>query len=287
MTSQRRSVTTADVELIRRLLNDYPGWNRTRLSRELCSIWDWRTTSGNYKDMACRTLLLRLHRSGHIQLPQPQRPANNDYRLWKFPDLSYCSDPINAFLATLTPLTIVLVHGDRAHRQLIKCLLHRHHYLGYRGSPGESMGYLVYDCHHRIIACLTFGAAAWKIQPRDQFIGWKDDLRTRNLSLIANNQRFLIVPWVQVGNLASHILSRVLKQLNHDWIAQYQHPLYLVETFIDTSQFDGASYKAANWIWTGQTKGRTRQDRHRTLKVPIKDIYLYPLHKFFKEKLNQ
>ena len=118
MTSQRSSVTAADVELIRRLLNDYPGWNRTRLSRELCSIWDWRTNSGNYKDMACRTLLLRLHRSGHIQLPQGQRPANNDYRLWKFPDLSYCRDLINASLATLTPLAIVPVHGDRAHKQL-------------------------------------------------------------------------------------------------------------------------------------------------------------------------
>ena len=286
MTSHRRSVTSADVDLIRRLLNGHPDWNRTRLSQELCFIRDWRTNSGNYKDMACRTLLLKLHRCGHIQLPPSQRPANNDYRLWKFADLSYDCDPITASLATLIPLVIFPVHEHREHQQLIKCLLHRHHYLGYRGTPGESMGYLVYDRHHRIIGCLTFGAAAWKIAPRDKFIGWLPTTREQNLCYLTNNLRFLILPWVQIRNLASHILSRVVKRLNNDWIAHYQHPLYLVETFVDTSQFDGASYKAANWIRTGQTKGRSRQDRKRTLKVPIKDIYLYPLHKFFKEKLN-
>jgi hypothetical protein len=287
MISQGRSATATDVEFIQRLLNDHPGWNRTRLSEELCRIWNWCTPSGHYKETACRTLLLKLHRCGHIQLPPPQRPANNDYRLWKFPDLSYPRDPVKTSLATLIPLVIVPVQGEQAHRKLIKCLLHHHHYLGYRGTPGESIGYLVYDRHRRIIACLTFGAAAWKIAPRDNFIAWDPVTRVRNLSHLTNNLRFLILPWVQVPNLASHILSRVVKRLNNDWIIHYKHPLYLVETFVDISQFDGASYKAANWIRVGQTKGRSRQDRKRTLRVPIKDIYLYPLQKFFKEKLNQ
>jgi hypothetical protein len=287
MISQGRSVTTTDIEFIQRLLNDHPSWNRTRLSEELCRIWDWRSANGNHKDMACRCLLLKLHRRGHIQLPLPQRPANNDYRHWKFPDLSYASDSIKGSLSTVIPLSIVPVLADPTQQQLIKCLLHHHHYLGYRGTPGESIGYLVYDCHHRVVACLTFGAAAWKIAPRDNCIAWDSATRVQNLSLLTNNLRFLILPWVQVQNLASHILSCVVKRLNNDWITLYRHPLYLVETFVDISKFDGAAYRAANWIRIGQTQGRTRQDRNRTLKVPIKDIYLYPLHKSFKTKLNQ
>ena len=283
MISQGRSVTAPDVEFIQRLLNDHPGWNRTRLSEELCRIWNWCTASGHYKGTACRTLLLKLHRRGHLQLPPPQRPANNDYRLWKFPDLPYPRDSVKTSLATLIPLVIVPVHGEQAHQQLIKCLLHHHHYLGYRGTPGESIGYLVYDRHHRVVACLTFGAAAWKIAPRDNFIAWDPATRMQNLSYLTNNLRFLIFPWVQVPNLASHILSCAVKRLNNDWITHYKHPLYLVETFVDISKFDGTSYRAANWIRIGQTKGRTRQDRYRTLTVPIKDIYLYPLHKSFKK----
>lgn len=287
MTSQGRSVTTTDVEFIQRLLNDHPDWNRTRLSEELCHIWHWYTANGKHKDMACRSLLLKLHRRGHIQLPLPQRPANNDYRHWKFPDLSYARDSIEGSLSTLIPLNIVPVFAAPGKQQLIKCLLHHHHYLGCRGTLGESIGYLVYDRHHRVIACLTFGAAAWKTAPRDNFIAWDPATRVRNLSYLTNNLRFLILPWVQVRNLASHILSLIVQRLNNDWMTHYKHPLYLVETFVDISKFGGASYRAANWIRIGQTKGRTRQDRHRTLKVPLKDIYLYPLHKFFKEKLNQ
>ena len=148
------------------------------------------------------------------------------------------------------------------------------------------MKYLIFDREDRPLACLLFGSAAWKTLPRDEFIGWNVSARKANLNLITNNMRFLILPWVKVPHLASHILGKVARRISSDWIKRYSHPIYMLETFVEKERFHGTCYRAANWTWVGQTKGRSRNDRYTTLKVPIKDIYLYPLVKRFREALK-
>jgi hypothetical protein len=165
--------------------------------------------------------------------------------------------------------------------------LAQHHYLGHRGPVGEHLCYLARDRHGRDVACLLFGAAAWKTAPRDRFIGWDHTRRQRYLNLITNNTRFLILPWVEVPHLASHLLALILRRLSADWREKYGHPICLVETFVDRSRFKGTCYRAANWTCVGQTQGRGRQDRYGTLHVPVKDVYLYPLAENFRQILTQ
>ena len=163
--------------------------------------------------------------------------------------------------------------------------LTRNHYLGYNRTVGESMKYLIRDCADRLLACILLGSAAWKTAPHDTFIGWDRKVREKNLGYVTNNMRFLILPWVRVPLLASHILSRISRRISKDWMTRYGHPIYLLETFVDRSLFRGICYKAANWILVGQTKGRTRNDRNSTIKVSVKDIYVYPLDKDFRKEL--
>ena len=285
-TIQGRRVSSNDVEVIGELLRDHPDWNRRHLSRELCAIWNWQDAKGRMRDMACRQLLLKLHRGGMINLPAPQRPCNNDHRRWRFAELSVEAEPISEELGSLTPLSIVTADGDPRQRELVRHLLHHHHYLGYRGSPGECVWYLVSDRHGRLVACLTFGAAAWALKPRDAWIGWDTATRVRNPRLIANNQRFLIPPWVRVRHLASHVLSLVSRRLSLDWQGKYGHPLHLLETFVDCSRFSGACYRAANWECVGQTTGRTRNDRDRVINSPVKAVHVYPLSRGFRRELR-
>jgi len=186
-------------------------------------------------------------------------------------------DPIRARLAELTPLHVTPVAAGSADARLLHQLLSSHHYLGFRTNVGESMGYLVRNRLGRVVACAVFGTAAWKTAPRDAFIGWDATVRARRLSGIANNNRYLILPWVQVPHLASHILGLLARRISADWIGKYAHPLVLLETFVDRSRFRGTCYRAANWQCVGQTQGRSRQDRYNNMSVPIKDIYLYPL----------
>jgi len=160
-----------------------------------------------------------------------------------------------------------------------------HHYLGFSRTVGENLKYLISDRTGRHLACLLFGSAAWKTLPRDSFIGWSDAVRQKNVNLLTNNTRFLIMPWVHVPHLASHILGLVMRRLCDDWRAKYAHPIHLVETFVEHDRFRGTCYRAANWIFVGQTKGRSRQDRYSTLKVPIKDIFLYPLTLNYRKEL--
>jgi len=285
MASPDRHVLPENAELIASLLRAHPEWNRCRLSQELCRIWGWTDAQGRMRDMACRKFLLKLHRAGDIELPPPQRPCNNDPRRWKFPEVPHASDPIAGPLGRLVPLSIVTVDGDRVRRQLVRYLLHRHHYLGYRGSQGESMWYLVYDREERPLACLTFGAAALKVKPRDSWIGWDAATRRDNLQLIANNQRFLILPWVDTKYLASHVLSRISRRIESDWCDRYGHGVHMLETFVDRSRFRGVCYRAANWTCVGSTAGRTRDDRRHRIEAPVKDIYAYPLTKHFRREL--
>lgn len=276
---------TPRLDEIQHLMNENPGWGRTRLSQELCKLWNWRGLNGQLKDMACRSLLLKLERSGCITLPARQRKSTNGYRNRTIPSLSYSTKAITDSLQSLRLLQITAIHQNAEELALFRCLLSSHHYLGLRNTVGENMKYLIRDQMGRPLSCLLFGSAAWKTESRDQFIGWDSTTRERNLMYLTNNTRFLILPWVKVPHLASHILSQISHRLSSDWIEKYGHPIYLIETFVEQERFRGICYQAANWIYTGQTKGRTRNDRYETIHAPVKDVYVYPLHKRFRQEL--
>ncbi len=282
MTIQGRQLLPSDIEAIRYLIADNPDWHRTRLSKELCELWDWRTEKGLLKDMACRSMLRKLEQKGSITLPIARHSGNRKRRL---PDVPHACDTIQTDLHAIRPIQLVSTQGDKAVNDLFHCLMDRYHYLGFKGHVGEHMKYIALDRYNRPIACLLFGSAAWKIAPRDQFIGWDRATRRRNLHSVTNNTRFLILPWVLVPNLASFVLGASLRQLRKDWIEKYGHDLCMVETFVDRSRFAGTCYLAANWIRVGHSKGRSRQDRHHRLQVPIKDILVYPLNRDYKRQL--
>jgi len=285
MIIQGRKTTKKDIETIRQMIETNPSWNRTRLSKELCLLWNWYATNNQLKDMACRTFLLKLEKRGYITLPLRQRTSGGNRKKAPIPYVSHKTATIVCKLSSLTPVRIELVK-DKHLLKLFKYLLSQYHYLGFNGTVGENMKYMVFDREGNTLACLLFGSAAWKTSPRDEFIGWDADTRRRNLRFLTNNMRFLILPWVKVPHLASHILGRVARRINSDWIKRYNHPIYMLETFVEKERFRGTCYRAANWVYVGQTKGRSRNDRYTTLKVPIKDIYLYPLVKRFREALS-
>lgn len=283
-TIQGREVSHSDIELIRQLINTNPSWGRTRLSKELCILWNWKNSGGRLKDMACRSLLLKLQEQKLLALPALKNKANNDKRNSYVGPILHSSLPISARLKDMSPMQIRPVE-DRGELSLFKCFLSLYHYLGFCGTVGENLKYMVYDSSGRPLACLLFGSAAWSCSPRDDFIGWDRKKRAKNLYLATNNMRFLILPWVSVKYLASHILSRVCQRIKDDWEAKYGHPVYLLETFVQKDRFAGTCYKASNWIYVGETKGRSRNDRYSTMNVPVKDIYLYPLTKRFRKVL--
>jgi len=238
------------------------------------------------KDMAARSLLLKLHARALIELPVRRQVASNRMLSRKISRQCWDTTPVMGTLRDLGSLTVQEVSRESSARVRFAAALSEFHYLGYRGTVGENLQYMVTDKTGRLLACLLFGAAAWKCRARDQFIGWLPELRARNLHLITNNTRFLILPFVRVPHLASWILGRVLRRLSADWQNKYGHPIVLVETFVERERFAGTSYKASNWIWLGATTGRSRQDRRHTLQVPVKDVYLYPLNSGFREELS-
>jgi hypothetical protein len=277
-------ITRDDIELVRWLIEANPSRNRTQLSKELCLLWNWRTANGQIKDMACRSLLRKLEQRGHITLPRPRTPGRGSHKV-SIPYVPHNTDSIACALSDIEPVQIQLVE-DAGLVGLFQCLLARYHYLGFRSTVGENIKYIVFDREQNPLACLLFGSAAWKCAPRDDFIGWDAEIRKANLKFLTNNTRFLILPWVRVPHLASHILGRVARRISSDWMERYGHPIYLLETFVERDCFQGICYQAANWIHVGQTKGRSRNG-HPGLKVPIKDIYLYPLTKRFRDSLSQ
>ncbi len=274
-----------DIGLIERLLAENPGWGRSRLSVKLCELWGWRAPNGQLKDMACRRLLLRLEKAGRIALPPRQRKSPNGYRN-RFPvRVPHGTEPIESGLKDLAPLQVTCVVSASEQDRLFRCLLSSYHYLGFRSTVGENMKYFVHSHDGRPLACLLFAAAAWKCAARDAFIGWRTPMRERNLHAVANNWRFLVLPWVTVPHLASHLLSRIVRRIQADWLAKYAHPLYCLETFVDRSRYRGVCYRAANWHLVGHSTGRGRNDRHHRSCVPAKDIYLYPLSRHFRRRL--
>ncbi len=286
MTVQGRWLVTADILRVRQLLAENPTWSRRRLSEALAEEWDWRNASGQLKDMAARTLLLKLDARGLIKLPPRCRTPSNRMAVGRVPRQVWDTAAVTGTLQQLGPLTVQEISGDAAQRRRFAAALAEFHYLGYRGTVGENAQYTITDGTGRLLACLLFGAPAWKCRTRDEFIGWSPVHRQRHLGCIANNTRFLILPFVRVPHLASWILGQTLRRLSKDWERKYGHRILLAETFVERERFAGTSYKAANWIRLGSTTGRSRQDRRHTLQVPVKDVYVYPLYRRFRQELS-
>lgn len=284
---QGRSLDETDLQSLRQWVADHPDWSRWRLSRELATRWDWRNGVGELKDMAARTMLVKLHQRGIIQLP-PRRQIPTNRMRWRHEASDGVQAPsagMDCGLADLGVLTVREVSTQAPERAWVRTALSRWHYLGFGGAVGENLQYVIRDGQQRPLACLVFGAAAWKCQDRDRFIGWSAQQRQERLSLVANNTRFLIMPWVKVPQLSSWILGQVSRRIARDWQLKYGHELVLLETFVERNRFRGTVYRAANWQAVGVTTGRTRQDRHSCLQVPVKDIYLYALRRNFREAL--
>jgi hypothetical protein len=285
---QGRQLNGPELAQLRHWVREHPEWSRRRLSLELASRWDWRNGVGQLKDMAARTLLLKLHQRGLVELPPHRQVPTNRMRCpgTEFPLLEEPPVAVDGTLADLGPLQVQEVSREAVGRAWVKAALGRYHYLGFNGPVGENLQYVVSDGQGRRLACLVFGAAAWKCQDRDQFIGWSAEQRQRNLPLLANNTRFLILPFARMACLGSWLLGQVQRRLVQDWKGKYGHRIVLLETFVEPARFRGTVYRAANWQRVGATTGRTRQDRHSRIQVAVKDIYLYPLGRAFREVLQ-
>ena len=285
---QGRLVTKSDIEEVCSQLDSHPEWSRWKLSRHLSEKWDWRNSKGQLKDMACRSFLLKLEQLGYIKLPARRCASPN--RMGKknqvIPPVLHCKNPIETKLRELMPLEIIPISQKSYYQSSFDFFLFEYHYLSYKGTVGENLKYLVLDRFNRPLGCLLFGSSAWKVACRDEFIGWDIETRRRNVNLITNNTRFLILPWIQVRHLASHILGQVSRRIGSDWQKKYGHGIQLLETFVERDRFLGTCYKAANWIYVGQTTGRSRNERYSNIQVPVKDIYIFPLEKNFRQHLN-
>jgi Domain of unknown function (DUF4338) len=281
-----RVITTEDIAFIRRLISENAGASRRALSAKLCDAWQWKQANGIPREMVCRGLMLMLHRAGEIELPpvrqtslnplvRPQRPA----------PVLIDTTPVRGPLTQIQPLEFQQVRRT-ADEPLFNSLIEQHHYLGYEQPVGEHLKYLAWG-QGRPIACLAWSSAPRHLGSRDRFIGWSAEARRRNIRFLAYNTRFLILPWVQVEHLASHILGRMTKRLSQDWEGVYGHPIYFLETFIDPERFRGTCYRAANWVLLGRTTGRGKDDQTNRPNRSIKEVLGYPLTRRFRQLLQE
>jgi len=278
-----RDFSPAEFDIIRWMIAEDPARTRADLSRLTCRALKWYKPDGGLKEMSARVAMLRMQADGLIELPPPRhsRPDPQVHLTWR-------SDPrpsIEQPASTLRPLQLQVVR-DKADSRLWNEYIERYHYLGHKPLPGAQLRYFVHAAE-QLVALLGFGAAAWQTAPRDQFIGWSSALREKNLHLVVNNARFLILPWVHSPNLASMILAQTAKVLPIHWQAQYGIRPVLLETFVEKPRFLGTCYRAANWIYLGQTKGRGKLGPAGKQSVPFKDILVYPLSHDFKQQLNR
>jgi len=292
---QGRFIGEAEIAQVRLLLEDHVDWSRWRLSQHLAMLWEWRSANGQLKDMAARTLLLKLEERGLIVLPTRRRASPN--RMSRKPSIEpellnglfaeQENTEVSVSLPKLLPLCVEEISQKKhAGKQAIfSRLIERHHYLSHRGTVGENMQYLISGGGGEPLACVLFGAAAWQCRARDGHIGWDAATRARGLAYVTNNTRFLLLPWVRVPHLASHVLGRIARRLSSDWQSKYGHPIHLLETFVDTSRFAGTCYRASNWRMVGATTGRTRQNKTMIPQSAPKAVWLYPLRKNFREAL--
>jgi len=280
-----RTISAQDLASIRQIIAQNSRASRRQLSVLVCQAWDWRQTNGAWRDMVCRSMMLSLARAGHIELPPRKFSPPNPLAQRAKPATDFLVDqsPLPGPLPALLPLAIAQVRRT-GEEDLFNGLVERYHYLGYTRSVGEHLKYLVY-ARDRPVACLAWSSGPWHMGPRDRFIGWTPAVRRRNLHLLAYNTRFLILPWVRVPHLASHILGRIARVISTDWQRLYGHPVHYLETFVDQERFRGTCYRAANWVHLGQTTGRGIKEKTRKVTRSIKDVLGYPLSKDFRVKL--
>ena len=277
-----RDFTNKELDQIRSLIKENPQFYRAKLSREVCQMLQWLKPDGKLKDMSCRVAMLRMQEDGLIELPEPLR-AKAVIRKIEFTPVTDPQDSILCPVNRLPHLQLQMV--NKTNSSLWNEYIERYHYLGYTPLPGAQLRYFI-TANGQILALTGFGAAAWQTSPRDKFIGWDHEQRKRNLHLIVNNARFLILPWVQSKNLASKILALNARQLPYDWEEKYHIKPVLMESFVEKNRFAGTCYKAANWCNVGQTKGRGKLGPPGKISVPIKDVWLYPLNKNFRALLK-
>ena len=279
-----RTITPEDTAFIRQLIADNPQDSRRRLSAKLCEAWDWRQANGQLKDMVCRGLMLALHRAGFITLPPRKQSPHNPLAKRKEPGrVEIDRSPIRGRVRDLGPLVIRQVRRS-VQEGLFNSLIEQYHYLGYIQPVGEHLKYIV-CAGERPVSCFAWSSVPRHIGSRDRFIGWDKTLRQQNLHLMAYNSRFLVLPWVQVNHLASHLLGRIARRISGDWQQLYNHPICYLETFVDTERFLGTCYKAANWICLGKTTGRGRDDQTKKQNRSLKAVWGYPLHRKFRQLL--
>ena len=279
-----RAFSPQEIEQVRELIQTDSEASRQQLSYRVCELFDWRKSDGSLKDMSCRVALLRMHREGLIELPDPRHKVNP---CRSFARRTPQAEPGALLEAVVHELEGLRLEGvQRKRSALWNEYIDRYHYLGYKPLPGAQLRYFAY-ADDRLVALLGFGAAAWKTGPRDEWIGWSHEQRKRNLSRIVNNARFLIPPWIRVKGLASKLLAMASRTLPADWEDRYGYRPVLLETFVEQERFAGTCYRAANWTCVGQTQGRGKLGDHRLGQVPIKTVWMYPLRKDFRAELFQ
>lgn len=280
-----RVITAQDLEFIREFIQQHPSLSRRKLSVQLCQAWQWRQANGALCDMVCRGLLLMLHRAGAIELPPVRQISLNPFvRRARPAPVLIEQTALTGALSEIQPITIQQVRRT-AHEPLFNGLIEQHHYLGYAQPVGEHLKYLIW-AKRRPLACLAWSSAPRHLGSRDRYLGWSATARRRNLRLVAYNTRFLILPWIRVPHLASHILGRVVSRLSRDWERMYGHPIYFAETFIDPTRFRGTCYRAANWRSLGMTTGRGKASTSKRPNRTFKEVLGYPLTPHFRELLS-
>jgi hypothetical protein len=281
-----RVITPADVAGIREVVARHPGASRRWLSQHLCRVWGWVQPNGVPRDMVCRGLLLALARAGHLALPPVRRrPPNPLARRRRPRPVAVDQTPLQASLRELGPLTVRQVRRTAA-EPLFNALIEAHHPLGYTQPVGEHLKFLV-AAGPRPVACFAWSSAPRHLGPRDRYLGWSATARRQNLRFVAYNSRFLIVPWVRVPHLASHLLGRMVRMLSAEWERVYGHPVYFAETFVDPARGRGTCYRAANWVVLGRTTGRGKADLTHRANRSIKEVLGYPLVRDFRVRLTR
>jgi len=283
ITIRNRTIRETDLPVIQNIIDEHWHNSRRAISRVLCQRWNWTQPNGRLKDMACREVLVTLERQGHLKLPCGQHNGRNEKRNRFVSSVLVDQSPMEGSLADYGPVTMTMVRNTPL-EPLYNSLIHQYHYLGYRQIVGQHLKYLAL-LGDRPVACIGWGSAAWAVKSRETFIGWDKPTKEKNLSLVVNNTRFLVLPWVSIKCLASKILAVNARRISADWTAIYQQPVYLLETFVEKDRFRGTCYKAANWIRVGQTKGTSKRGHDHLIHGLIKDVFLYPLRKDFREKL--
>jgi hypothetical protein len=282
---RNRAVYSKDITFIQRLIAINQDYGRCALSKEICRNWNWVQPNGQLKDMICRGLLLHLERQGYIKLPPRKYTPQNPFLTRKKPDpIDVNNSLLKTNLNDIRPISIRQVRRT-VDEKLFNGLIEQYHYLGYTRPVGEHLKYIAFS-QDRPIACLAFSSAARHLGCRDHFIGWDPETRKRNIHFLAYNTRFLILPWVRISCLASYLLSRCARIVSSDWQRIYSHPLYWLETMVDTQYFQGICYQAANWVLLGKTTGRGLNDRTNKVNRSIKSVYGYPLVAGFRQKLG-